>query len=43
VAACGLVTDGARRADMAAAASRFAQAHRGATDQTVAAVRGLLG
>lgn len=43
VAACDLVTDGVRRADMAAAASRFAQAHRGATDQTVAAVRGLLG
>jgi 3-deoxy-D-manno-octulosonic-acid transferase len=43
VAACSLVRDEARRADMAAAASRFAQAHRGATDQTVAAVRGLLG
>ena len=43
VAACGLVTDGARRTAMAAAARRFALAHRGATEQTVAAVRGLLG
>ena len=43
VAACGLVTDDASRTDMAAAARRFALAHRGATEQTVAAVRGLLG
>lgn len=42
-AALALVTDAARQATMAEAAGRFAQAHRGATDRTVAAVCALLG
>lgn len=41
-AAQGLVLDDAGRAEMAAAATRFAAAHRGATEKTAAAVLALL-